>query len=531
MSNPILTKKYHFCASHKYGNDHWSVDKNLEVFGKDYNNHGHNYILEVSVTGPVNSDTGWLVDLGVLNKIVKTNVVNILDHAQIEEDIAWFKGKQPSSEVIVVWIWDQIAKDFKEAELYHRKAIEINPNFALAYVNLGNVLREMQKFQEAEIMLRKAIQIDPRSSIAHANLGDILKNKGQLAEAKILLRKAIEINPSLVKAFYSLSKLSFNSDDISWQKYLLSEKILEQKNEKDKIEIYFARSNVLHKEKRYDESAENLQIANQLKLKIYPSNIDTLINRSNLLLNKSNTGKNIKNEKQYPCSIFIVGMPRSGTTLVESIISLNEKVQDLGEINIFEKAYQESIKNDQELSLTDLYFQKIKELGINSSITTNKWLYNYLYAGIIANQISNSKIIHCSRNPLDNILSITRANFSTGNSYSSSLVDCTKVYLNQNNVMNIYKNLFSSSIYEMDYDLLVTNPESTIKSLINWLGWQWNENYLSPHKNQRTVLTASDVQIRSPINPKSIGGWKNYKNMLKPAISILSKTDQFKDLI
>ena len=124
MSNPILTKKYHFCASHKYGNDHWSVDKNLEVFGKDYNNHGHNYILEVSVTGPVNSDTGWLGDLGVLNKIVKTNVVNILDHAQIEEDIAWFKGKQPSSEVIVVWIWDQIAKDFKEAELYRIRLVE-----------------------------------------------------------------------------------------------------------------------------------------------------------------------------------------------------------------------------------------------------------------------------------------------------------------------------------------------------------------------------------------------------------------------
>ena len=109
-------------------------------------------------------------------------------------------------------------------------------------------------------------------------------------------------------------------------------------------------------------------------------------------------------------------MPRSGTTLVESIISLNEKVQDLGEINIFEKAYRESIKNDQELSLTDLYFQKLKEVGMNSSITTNKWLYNYLYTGIIANQLSNSKIIHCLRNPLDNILSITRANFSTGNS-------------------------------------------------------------------------------------------------------------------
>ena len=124
MSNPILTKKYHFCASHKYGNDHWDESKNLKVFGKDYNNHGHNYILEVSVTGPVNPDTGWLVDLGILNKIVKSNVVNILDHSQIEEDIDWFKGKQPSSEVLVVWIWEQIVKDFKEAKLYRIRLVE-----------------------------------------------------------------------------------------------------------------------------------------------------------------------------------------------------------------------------------------------------------------------------------------------------------------------------------------------------------------------------------------------------------------------
>ena len=124
MANPILTKKYHFCASHKYGNDHWSEEKNYEVFGKDYNNHGHNYILEVTMTGLVNPDTGWLVDLGHVNEIVKSNVVNILDHSQIEQDIPWFKGKQPSSEVIVVWIWDQISKYLKGAELYRIRLVE-----------------------------------------------------------------------------------------------------------------------------------------------------------------------------------------------------------------------------------------------------------------------------------------------------------------------------------------------------------------------------------------------------------------------
>ena len=422
-------------------------------------------------------------------------------------------------------------KRFKEAEICHRKSIEINPNYSLAYLNLGNVLRELKNFQEAEKLLRKAIKLNPKSSIAYANLGDILKSSGQLEEAKILFLKAIEINPKFGKAFFQLSKLSFNGEDIGWQKYLLSEKILDKTNEKEKFEIFFARANVLHKQKKYEESAKNLQIANQLKLKIYPSNIEKIIRCSNLLLNKPNPKKNIYLDKQYPVSIFIVGMPRSGTTLVESIISLNKEVQDLGEINIFEKAYQENIKNNQQFSLTDLYLQKIKELGIDSRITSNKWLYNYLYSGIIANQISNSKIIHCFRNPLDNILSITRANFFSGNTYSSSLVDCAKVYINQEKVMSIYKKQFSSSIYDMDYDSLVTNPELTIKSLIKWLGWKWNDNYLCPHTNQRRVLTASDIQVRSPINPNSIGGWKNYKEMLEPAISILSKTDRFKELI
>ena len=117
-------EKYHFCASHKYGNDHWNEKKNYEVFGKDYNNHGHNYVLEVSMTGHVNPATGWLVDLGHVNKIVKSKVVNILDHSQIEQDIPWFKGKQPSSEVIVVWIWEQISKHLEGVELYRIRLVE-----------------------------------------------------------------------------------------------------------------------------------------------------------------------------------------------------------------------------------------------------------------------------------------------------------------------------------------------------------------------------------------------------------------------
>lgn len=124
MSNPIITKKYHFCASHKYGNPDWSEEKNREVFDKDYNTHGHNYILEVSVSGPIDPGSGWLVDLKKLGEVVKTNVVNILDHSQIEIDIEWFRGKQPSSENILIWAWGEIAPRMERGKLHRLRLVE-----------------------------------------------------------------------------------------------------------------------------------------------------------------------------------------------------------------------------------------------------------------------------------------------------------------------------------------------------------------------------------------------------------------------
>ena len=222
-------------------------------------------------------------------------------------------------------------------------------------------------------------------------------------------------------------------------------------------------------------------------------------------------------------------MPRSGSTLLESILSMRNDVYDLGEINILEESFLEYKKSEKNISLAALYMKKIiKRTELN--ITTNKWLYNYQYVGIIAKQIPNAKIIHCYRNPLDNILSIYRAHFAKGNEYSSSLVDCSKVYLDQEEIMIEYKNRFRSKIYDLNYDLLVRNPNKVIKSLISWLGWDWDDSYLTPHLSSRSISTASSVQVRSPINSKSIGGWKNYKDMLKPAIDILTKTDKYQDI-
>ena len=96
--------------------------------------------------------------------------------------------------------------------------------------------------------------------------------------------------------------------------------------------------------------------------------------------------------------------------------------------------------------------------------------------------------------------------------------------------MKIYKKEFKNHIYALNYDALVTNPSEEIRSLIHWLGWDWSDLYLSPHLNNRKVSTRSNVQVRSPINTKSLGGWKNYKVMLRPAMEIITQKDYYKYL-
>ena len=132
MSNPYLTKVFHFNAAHQYGHSDWTDEKNWEVFGPDSKIHGHNYTLEVMVTGDIVEDTGFLVDLGHLKKIVKKNVIDILDHSLFNVEVEFFKDKQPSSENLVIFIWNQIQSELKGAKL-HRIRLHETPTIFTDY--------------------------------------------------------------------------------------------------------------------------------------------------------------------------------------------------------------------------------------------------------------------------------------------------------------------------------------------------------------------------------------------------------------
>ena len=215
------------------------------------------------------------------------------------------------------------------------------------------------------------------------------------------------------------------------------------------------------------------------------------------------------NNKQY---LFIVGMPRCGSTLLESILSLNTEVKDMGEVNFLEESLQ---KTDDLLKVKKLYEDEVMLLNSQKKIYTDKNLFNFLYCPIIYRLFPNARIIYCKRNLLDNVLSIYRTNF-LNQSFSSSLKDITELYLYHLELMDDYKKKFGSIIYLYDHDSVVLNPKKNIQSLINWLEWEWDEKYLSPQINNRSVFTASSAQIRQEINSNSSGYWKKYEDLLKP---------------
>ena len=128
-----LTKQYKFCAAHRYWNDDWSDQKNIEVFDEDIKIHGHNYALSITVKGQIDTDSGFIIDIKKLNKIVSKYIIDIFDHSQIEKDIDWFKNKQPSTENMVFFMWNEIVDRIPSGAILHCIKLRETPTIFSEY--------------------------------------------------------------------------------------------------------------------------------------------------------------------------------------------------------------------------------------------------------------------------------------------------------------------------------------------------------------------------------------------------------------
>ena len=407
-------------------------------------------------------------------------------------------------------------REYQEAENILLNLIKKNKRLELAYLNLSIIYRDKNQLNKSIKILKKGINLSPNYMPFYKNLACFYRNSGQL-------RLAIETNLFIISknkfdffSFFELSGIYDFKDHKDELNFLLNTNV-ESLNTNSKIYAAFAISNLLHKKRKFKESAKYLKIANDegQKHKISDSSLKikyTQFYRSLKVKKSQNTY--LKDSRNY---VFIVGMPRSGSTLLENILSLNSEVIDMGEVNFLE----ESIKEIKDIKdVYNVYQKKVINQFKTSVFYTDKNLFKYMYCPIISCYFPKAKIINCMRNPLDNILSIYRANF-LNQSFSFSLPDISNLYINYFETMEEYKSKFNEYIYDYNYEDMIENPNNIIPKIIKWLDWDWNDKYLSPHKNKRNVYTASSAQIREKFHSSSIGVWKEYKELLEPAIDII----------
>lgn len=421
----------------------------------------------------------------------------------------------------------------EDSEIYLKKAIEVNPNFFDALLNYGNLFLKKNEIENAENIFLRASQNASNKfyqELINMSFGNLYQQTGNFIKAIKHYQKVLELNPLNTMADKSISLVHQykNKEDDHLRK--MENKIKSLKNSEDLQRIYFALGKAYEDIKDYRKSFEFIEKANQnmkKKLKFQIKDEIKLFNSLQQLFLKRDTKPLDKTDMKL---IFIVGMPRSGTTLTEQIISSHKDVYGAGELPFLTETLERNfmsnpnflsdIKQDfnhEKLMESQRYFlDRITNLKNTKKIITDKAPLNFKWIGFIKILFPNSKIIHCTRDPID----ISWSNFK--NSFSSKNLGFTYNLEDLGNYFNLYKNLmkfwnnkFPKEIYNLSYEKLIEDQKSEIKKLINFCELTWDESCLKPHENKKAVATASLAQVRSPIYKSSIKKWKNYSNQLK----------------
>jgi Flp pilus assembly protein TadD len=416
-----------------------------------------------------------------------------------------------------------------EAEVSLRQAIALKPDYAGAHNNLGVILQELGRLEEAEVSCRKAITLKPDNAEARNNLGILLQGLGRLKEAEASYRQAIALKPDYAEAHRNLTSIKkFDTQDEQYSKmqelYLdknISEeqrcyinfglaKACEDLGDLEKAFQHYREGNVLRKKLLNYDINQDVELFKQIKF-TYPR-----IKQNSLAPEK--LSKNLM-------PIFIVGMPRSGTTLVEQIISSHSEVTGAGELS-FVKEFGEPIarglsnpNTDALLEFRERYLFKLQSVSNGNLIVTDKMTQNFRYIGLLAAAFPEAKIVHVKRNPAAVCWSNYKNCFvSKGIGYSYAIDDVISYHKLYESLMVFWTNTLSKRIYNLDYEQLTVNQESETRQLIDYLDLDWDEKCLSPQNNKRHIATASNVQIRKKVYQGSSGQWKKYQPFLNGAL-------------
>ena len=419
-------------------------------------------------------------------------------------------------------------------------AITLKSDFADAHNNLGSAFLRINKLNDAIKSYKKAIALKPDFAVANNNLGIAYLRTGDPKLASKFFENAITITPGYATAHHNLSGVKVYKEkdkQVSLIESLLIENNLSQK---ERIYLNFALAKAYEDLGNHEELFKHLNEGNRIRKKEMSNSIADSEEHNELikLFFNSNNINNIKltYRDSLPIRpIFIVGMPRSGTSLVEQIISSHHEVYGAGEVNnfhniimpIIEKhAVNENynLKNDEFALIRKQYSNSLERFYANEKVITDKWILNFKTIGFILSAFPESKIVHLKRDARATCWSIYKHYFSDeGNRWAYDYQDLARFYKSYVGLMDYWHNLFPGKIYDISYEDLTSNQEKETRNLLKYCDLDWDENCLNFYTNTRAVKTASAVQVRNKMYQGSSDVWRQYSEHLKPLLDALKQ--------
>jgi tetratricopeptide (TPR) repeat protein len=431
-----------------------------------------------------------------------------------------------------------------EAEASYRRALQVKPDYAEAHSNLGNTLRELGRLDEAEVICRQAIQVKPDFAEAHINLGNTLKELGQMDEAEASYRRALQVKPHLIDAHFNLAqtrKVSTNDGNLD---ALIAIEKAERNgttplSNKDLMQMNFALGKCYDDLGDHDKAFPHFMEGCRLKRATLDYDAKQTTQHFGAIMHNFDAAVIARlrgggDPSSLP--IFVLGMPRSGTTLTEHILASHPEIYGAGELldliritqrNIEGITFPPNVSSLDQAQLTAWgaeYVAGLQRRAPDARRITDKMPANFLALGLIHLMLPNAKIVHVRRDPVDTCLSCFSKLFTYGQEFSYDLSELGRYYADYARLMEHWRKVLPDGTFlEVQYEDIVADQEAQARRLIEYCGLEWDDACLDFHKNKRAIHTASVTQVRQPIYKTSVQRWRSYEKFLGPLFEALGE--------
>lgn len=423
-----------------------------------------------------------------------------------------------------------------------KKAILLKPDFAEAHSNLGNVQSELGLHDEAMESYKAALSLKPDSAEFHSKLGNALCEFGRYEEAIESYTKALQIRPDFAEAHISLSRLkTYHPDDPQFadMRKRLADPGLE---ERELMHLSFALGKVYEDLDDIEQAFKYLLQGNRLRKALFPYDINSDRAQFEQIKSLFKAKKPPNTELQKPYSqcpkkpIFIVGMPRSGTTLVEQILASHSEVFGAGELETLGRLltpvlYEQTPKGTGQVKsgtlarMRDAYLMELAGLPTLAPFITDKMPQNFRWIGFLLTVLPGVKIVHIQREPAASCWSMFKLQFR-GHSYTNDLEDVAEYYNLYLDLIDFWRREYPDQIYDLSYETLTENQEQETRKLLLYCGLDWEDQCLEFHKTKRAVRTQSDRQVRRSMYRGSSDVWRRYEAYIQPMLKVLDSRER-----